>query len=252
MDYPILRHRDSNSDLNSDLDRGQDTVRKSPLLSYLNVITQKEKFKYLIIALAITLLIYRLNLSWTIWIGLVIGLLVVYYFNEREAQQLNREGDQLWEVLKSPLLQQTKYFITDPPFIQWVDDISELKSHNVLEFNKMITSLDQLLKLIYNVKRGVYRCKENIDLISDLKVKSLNQFHSLIYKIGNADLIPKYNHYLEQLGYLLNDRHTKLIKICQMYYIMKPIDIDSKFDVTNIDEPVPNDQLNEKNYNFYN
>ena len=185
-------------------------------------------------------------------VGLPIGILIVYYLNERDTQEINRLGDQIWNVLKSPLLKNTKYFVTDPPLIQWVNDVSELKKYNVLEFNKMIMSLDRFLKLTNDIKIGVHQCKENLDLIQDLKVKSLNQFHSLVYNINQADLRDKYNHYLEQLGFLLNERHGNLVNICKMYYLMKPVDITSHFDITGLDEPTPIDPLNNNNYNFYN
>jgi hypothetical protein len=179
------------------------------------------------------------------------GLVCVYYLNERDAQELNRVGDQLWNILKSPLLKNTKYFATDPPLIQWVNDVSELKKLNVLEFNKMITSLDRFLKMIYDIKIGVKQCKENLDLIVDLKVTSLNQFHSLIFKIYKADLHEKYNYYLDQLGRLLNERHAQIVKICQFYYLMKPVNIDSRLDLTLMDEPTPIDTSYDPHYNFY-
>lgn len=235
-----------------DKENATNTLRQSPILSYLDDISRKDKFTYILITLIIILFIYRLNLHWTIWIGLFIGIAITYYINERNAQELNSDADQLWVILKGPLLKNTKYFITDPPFIRWVDDVGEFKKYNVLEFNKMIVNLDRLLKLIYDIKIGVTLCKENLDLILDLKVQSLNQFHSLVHNINNADLRTKYNHYLEQLSQLLNERHTNLIKICKLYYLMKPVNIESKFDITTMDQPAPNDKLNEKNYNFYN
>lgn len=264
MDYPYQRKTRFNvsnnwwflpSDLfktEQDKEIANKTLRRSPVLTYLDEISRKYLFNYILIVFLIILLFYRLNLPWTVWVGLPIGVLFVYYLNERNAQELNSTGDQIWSILKSPLLKNTKYFVTDPPFIQWVADVSEFKKFNVLEFNKMITNLDRLLKLIYDLKLGVHRCKENLDLIKDLKIQSLNQFHSLVYNINNADLLGKYNYYFEQLGFLLNERHAELIKICKLYYIMKPVDIDSRLTITSIDEPTARDEYHNNNYNFYN
>lgn len=264
MDYPYERKTRYNASNNfwflpTDLfkttqekEQSLDTLRNSPMLAYLDEISPKNKFTYIILTFAIILLAYRLSLHWSIWVGLIIGLIFVYYLNERRAQELNNSADQLWAILKSPLLKNTKYFITDPQFIQWVSDVSEFKSLNRLEFNKMISSLDKFLKLIYNLKIGVHRCKENIDLIQGLKVQALNQFHSIIYKINNADLRKKINHYFNQLGKLLNERHSSLIRICKLFYTMKPIDIESRLDITSMNEPSPNDTLYDSNYNFYN
>jgi hypothetical protein len=228
-----------------------DTLRKSPILSYLDEISNKSKFNYIIIILVITLLLYRLNIHWTIWMGLIFGIMVVYYHHERDAKELNIMADQLWNILKGPLLRRTKYFITDPPLIQWVDNVSEFKKYNTLEFNKMIINLDRFLKMIYNLKRGVYRCKENMDIIVNLKVQVLNQFHSIQYKIDNIDLVDKFNHYFNQLGLLMNERHKRVIDVCQSYYLTHPINIDSRLDINKMDDPCPNDDKYNNHYNYY-
>jgi hypothetical protein len=268
MDYPYSRKTRYNVSNNfwflptdlfataQDNEQSSKTLRSSPILSYLDEISRKDKFTYILLILVIILFVYRINLNWTVWIGLFIGLFFVYYLNEQNAVQLNSDADQLWSILKGPLLNKTKYFITDPPFIRWVNDVSELKKNNVVGFNNTIMSLDRLLKLIYEIKLGVTQCKENLDLIHDLKVKALNQFHSMVYNLGKdmtaADIRVKYNHYFKQLGYLLNDRHANLIKICKLYYIMKPVDIETRFDVTSIDEPTANDHKYNGHYNYYN
>lgn len=263
MDYPFIRPTRYNVSNNywflptdlfkteQDKENNTKTLRNSPILTYLDEISDKDKFKYILIIFILILFIYRLNLNWTIWIGLLVGLIIVYYFNENQAQQMNTSADQLWAILKSPLLKNTKYLVTDPPMIRWVSDVGELKKFNVLEFNKMVTSMDRFLKLIYDVKLGVYRGKENLDLIHDQKIACLNQFHSLIYNIDDADIRTKYNHYFNELGQLLNDRHHQLIKICRSYYLMKPIDIDSRLAITGMDEPTANDTKYDAHYNFY-
>jgi hypothetical protein len=252
MDYPFIR-RDSGRgrDLGRDREDKSKTLRKSPLIFYLDEVGRNDKFKYIVIVLVVILLFYRLDLHWSIWIGLIVGLLVIYYMNERRALELNTATDQLWTVLKSPLLQKTKYFITDPQLIQWVQEVSELKGYNVLEFNKMVKSLDGFLKLTHEMKIGVSRCSANLDLIHDFKSQCLNQFHSLVYNIDNADVRSKYNTYLERLGYLLNDRDAELTRICQTHALLNPINIDSQMAVNGLDEPKPNDPRNEGNYNYY-
>lgn len=117
----------------------------------------------------------------------------------------------------------------------------------------MIDSLDRFLKMIHDIRLGVKRCKPNLDLIVDLKVNSLNQFHSLVHRINKVGLREKYNQFLDQLGRLLNERHARIIKICQFYYYLtKPISIDSSFDLPLIDEPTPNNTMYEPHYNFFN
>ena len=203
------------------------------------------------IASIVMLLIYRLNLSCTIWIGLITGIIVIYYLNERSAQTLNTEADQLWAVLKSPYLKNTTYFITDPTMIRWVDDVSEFKKYNVLTFNKMIATLDHFLRLNHEFKMGINEYKENLDLVKDLKREALAYFHSMIYNINQADLRLKFEHYLTQLGQLLNERHAFLIKLVQLEGTFAPVNIDSHLAVTGIDEPTPDDPRHEPNYHFY-
>jgi hypothetical protein len=228
------------------------TLRSSPILGYFAEISNKDKFKYILIIICAVLLFYRLNLQSAIWIGLIIGLITTYYLNEKNAQYLNNNADKIWTVLKGSTLKNTKYFINDPPMIQFIDDVKELKKYNILEFNKFIINIDKLLKLSYDLKMGVSRCKENLDLINELKVASLNQFHSLVYKIPHADIRAKYNHYSKELGFLLNERLAQLTKMCKSYYIMKNVDIESRFDIPNMDDPTPHDHSYDPNYNYYN
>ena len=223
-----------------------------PLLSYIDDISAIDKFKYFVIVLSVIVFVHSLGLPLSIWIGLLCGTFLVYYMNERSLQNLNNISDKLWEILKSPLLSDTIYFITEPDLIQWADDVSEYKKINHLEFNKMIKTIDKLLKLQYQIKIGIVRCKDNLDIFNDLRVQCLNVCHSFVHNIENSDMLDKFNYYLNQLAIILNSRYEKLIKVCKTFYKMNPITVDSKFDVINTSLPSPNDTLYDKNYNFYN
>lgn len=259
MDYPILSPQHYNISNNwwfLPTDVGQEETenqhRESPILAYLDNISGKNKFKYIILSIIILFIIYRLRLSATLWIGLVVAILVVYYLNERNAQLLNDQADQLWVILKGPLLHKTKYFITDPELIQWVDQIGELKKYNIIEFNNMIQTLDHFLHVMYDLRRGVKMCRENIEIMLDLKTTSLNQFHSLVHNLRDPLLREKCNYYLEQMGKLLNDRYASVIRVCQNYYTLKPVDINSHFATISLDDPIPMDHMYDPHYNFYN
>lgn len=224
----------------------------SPIVSYMDDIKPKDKFKYIVIMLVIVVFIYRLDLPAAIWIGLVVGVGVAYYLNELESRDRTNEAEELWYVLQGPLLKHTKYFITDPLLIRWIDDVSELKTYNTLEFNKMVKTLDDLLHMNDDFRKGVHLSKDNLDLFRDLKTASLNQFHSLIYKIPTPVLRNKYNYYLNELGKILNDHQMRLLRICQIYYLETPVTTDSHFSITSLSDPTPNDLMYEKHYNFYN
>lgn len=263
MDYPFFRKERYDVSNNwwflptnvfkAKKDQEDADQRKSyPLLDYIGRIDNKDKFIYIVIVIAVICFIYRLNLRSTIWIGLIVGIFVVYYMNEKYEQEINRDADQLWVILKSDLLKQTRYFITDPILIRWVSDVGELKKYNVLDFNKMIKTLDQMLRVIDDMQRGVSDCKANYDIIKDLKVSALNQFHGLIYRIPYPALRRKYDYYLSELGKHLNDHTQKLLRIFKVYYMNKPIDIKSAFDEPTLDDPVPLDPYFDKHYNYFN
>jgi len=225
---------------------------ESPILSYIEDISGKNKFKYAVIIIIIIVFVHHLNLGASIWIGLVIAVMIIYYLNEIKEQELHDESDKMWAILRGPLLKNTHYFITDPVLIRWVDNVGEFKKFNVLVFNNMIKTLDHMLRLVNDVKKGVHYCKENLDIIRDLKTSSLNQFHSLVHHIPVPQLRRKFNYYLSELGKLLNEHYLKLIRVCHLYYMQKPIDIDSRFDITTLGEPCPDDPEYDSNYNFYN
>ena len=62
----------------------------------------------------IIIFIYRLQVHSSIWIGLIIALFIIYYINELNETELNTDASQLWNILKSPLLKNSPYFITNP------------------------------------------------------------------------------------------------------------------------------------------
>ncbi len=262
MDYPFYRRQRHNISNNwwflptDFFGAGEEIIdnnhRKStPILSYIDDISDKNKFKYLVIGIFIIVFIYHLDLKSNIWIGLIIAIFSAYFFNEKNDRSINDEADQIWSILNGPLLKNSKYFITDPQLIRWVNDVSEFKQYNILIFNKMIKTIDHMLRLVRDVKKGVHYCSENIDIIQDLRSSILNQFHSLIHNISISNLRLKLNYYLEQLAKLLNDHISKLLKVCKLYYMQKPIDIESKFDITKLNDPLPFDSSYEPNYNFY-
>ena len=65
------------------------------IVTYLNHISNKNKFKYLvIIILIVKAAVCHLDLRWTLWIGLIIGVMLVYYLNEQDEQDLSDETHQ--------------------------------------------------------------------------------------------------------------------------------------------------------------
>lgn len=264
MDYPFKREQRydvSNNwwflptdlfEVEKNSENSEDNSRKSPLLSYLAHISNKNKFNYLVIGIIVILFTYRLQIHSSIWIGLIIAILVIYYINELNETELNTDASQLWDILKSPELKNYPYFITNPELTRWAEEVSEFKQYNVLEFNQMLKSLNEMLRYIDDLKKGLRACQPTLDLVKDLKMTTLNQFHSLIYKLPTPVMIRKYNYYLNRLGKILNDVYARLLRICKLYYMTKPTDVNSYFKDENLMDPVANDPFFERNWNFFN
>lgn len=255
MDYPFIRGKTAVVAVNRLPDNKQkDQRRDYPLISYLQRISDKDKFRFLVIIIIAILFFYRVNLHSSIWLGLGVGIIIVYYIQQQESQQVNNKADNLWNTVNSNLLSKTKYFISDPQLIEFIGNVGDLKKYNILQFNQLVKSLDTMLKAQYDLKRGINSasCKLTYDVFVDNKVASLNNFHSLIYKLPFDGLRDKYNKYLSLLGKLLNDRHNQVIDICRNYYDNIQIGTDSAmFDFT-LDDPVPNDTTYNFNFNFFN
>ncbi len=264
MDYPFertQRYDVSNNwwflpadlfKLEKDKESAESQLGYYPVVDYISRISPNDKFRFSVLIIAIIAFIYRLDFRASIWIGLIVGMIAVYYIHDKEAQQVNSEADELWGVLNSNLLKNTKYFITDPQLIKFVQNVGEFKKLNVLEFNQFVRTLDQLLRCIYDMRRGVRNVKQTLDIFKDLKVSSLNQFHSFIYKINYTGLRDKYNVYLRELGKILNDRHTRVLRIVKVYFMEKPVETDSWFDEPILADVVADDPTYDSHYNFYN
>lgn len=221
------------------------------MLSYIDRISNKDKFYYLVLIFIIALFIYKYELRWSLWLGLLIGIGCVYYLNERQTRLLSNQPDKLWHILNSKLLNQTKYFVTDAELIQFFDHIGDLKQYNILEFNHLVKDVDNFLKLTHEMNLGITNIKDNLDLVNDLRIKSLNEFHSISYRTPYSEILDKVDKYSEEFARLLNTRYQKLVDQSKTHYNMNPINIDSHFDIQNVNEPYPYNNNTYEKYNFY-
>lgn len=260
MDYPFTRPRHDISNwwfLPDSLKSGNGSVGSikgydSALVGYLDRISNQDKFKYIVIIIIMILFISRLNMGPNLWIGLLVGLFFVYYLNENKEQDINDESDQLLNILDGPVLKKTKYFMMDTRLIKWADQVAELKQYNVLEFNQMIKTIDRILRLIYHLEVGIKYCKQTLDIIRDLKKEALNCFQTMVFSIPTSGLREKFNYQLEELSYLLNDHVDRVARVCRLYYMEKPIDIDSDMMVVRLKDPKPDDPTYNPRFDFYN
>lgn len=225
---------------------------ESPLISYIKSISRTNAFYYMVIIIIIITFIYRLQLTSSIWIGLIVGIIAVYYINEKNRQELNDQSDRLLNILTSDLLKETKYFILDPRLIEWVNDVGELKKYNILTFNKMIAYIERMLKLEYTIDINNSNCSLVIKNISDLKRSAVNAFHSLIYVIDYPQLRHKYDHNMTQLDKLLNEHIEKSSKICYLYDRERETTYNSNPIRLRLEDPAFNDPTNNPHYDFFN
>ena len=264
MDYPYIHKQRSDISNNwwylpadlykieNDKENTRNSAGSFPLVDYLDLINNKDKFRFGVIAVIVIVFFYHINFHSSVWIGFVVAMGVVYYINERNRREVGSETEQLWNILTGDLLKDTKYFITDPELIRWASDVGELKKFNVLEFNIMIRTLDKMLRFVFDVKRGVTNFRETFRNFKDLKTLSLNQFHSFVHKIPFPTLRRKYNYHLSELGKHLNTHHANMLQINKLFNGGNPVNIDSHFGEPTLDDPVPIDSSWDPKFCFFN
>lgn len=234
---------------------GNDTTRfhnTSQFINYLTSISRTNLFNYIVIIIFTIVLFHRLQLSGSIWLGLLSGIIFVYYINEKNKQELNEKSDHLLNILTSDLLNQSKYFVLDPRLVEWINRVGELKKYNVLTFNKMVANIDRFLKLEYTIDINNVRCNFVLDEMVILKKRALNDYQSLIFVIDYQSLRHKYDHYMTELSKLLNEHVESTAKLCYLYDKDRITTISSRPTRLRLEDPTANDPLYNPHYDFFN
>lgn len=187
-----------------------DTIKKSILSDLDTSIFYKLKtiegellFKYIVIFLFTFKIATIINFNFSLVIAIIFGLLFTYINYDRDKIYTSTKQKNLDFKLQT-IEPKPKNFKTHNNIIEFIYSIKEFRNYNSDSYDKMIQCIDNILLLSKEIKIGVDRTNNHIDVMIDNKKKAMNYLHSIIHTMETSNVIvDKYEKSLTVLDSIL-------------------------------------------------
>ncbi len=202
--------------------------------------------------LGVTLLVRRINFTNGTIFGLLCGIILIYYINDKKIATDGGFIQRMDTILKSPILkpEKNKYLYRDSELLDFLDSYREYYQYNPDLYNSLVSHINTLLMLLDDLNIGDQHYNNDYETMRELRYKILNIFHAFIHKIPHTPSSnDKFHIGMGKLQDLLNKHIDKAHLTVVKLNGMKDIDIDTKFPHRN--QPEPRDHKYEPHYQFF-
>jgi hypothetical protein len=201
------------------------------IYEYLKGIDHVNRFTYIAIVIGFIVFFKRLELSSHIIFGLIIGIITVWYFNEKTNVTNTGFIAQMRKILATPALKPHLYknLYKDSELVILLDDYKEYHYYNPATYQTVVQGIDQFLGLTDMIQHST-EYQNDYELLRELKIGLLNKFHEFIYRVPNAQAaLAKYQNGLLRLEKHLNYHIDKAHRTVSQRDQEEGISIKSKF-----------------------
>lgn len=219
---------------------------------YISKIDPTDGFIYATIVLGSVLLQRRIQLSSTTLVGLIAGLIVVFYLNDKKTDTGANFLEHMDRIRKAPIFKPHKNpnLHRDSVLLSFLDQHRIYYQYNPAVFNDLIAHVNSFLTLIHDIDIGTENYNSDYEVVRKLRTDIMNTYHSFIYRIPHAESsLRKFHLGMDRLEEILNghiDRlHRDIVRKNQKDGIM----ISSKFHYLN--QPQPRDHGHIRQYHYY-
>jgi hypothetical protein len=229
----------------------KDSLVMYMIYEYIKDIDVTDRFVYIAIIIVSMVFATRLPMSAHGIIGAVIGIFIVFYFNEKRDNAGDTFISSMKKILQSDIMKptQNKYLSTDSELLIFLDSYREYYQYNPSLWNSMVKQINNFLKLSRDIEIGVNNYNMDYDVLREIKVKILNLYHSFIHKIPHTESSSsKYHKGIDRLQDLLNMTIDKIHRLV-VGYNNKTIDTATTFHYRN--HPPGRDVRNNPHYHFF-
>lgn len=188
---------------------------KTGFYDYLEVIESKLVFKYIAVLICTLLIAFKMNINLNFIFGISVGIIIIFYMNDKNNTEKTSDNKELLEKIRN-ICPVPKKLHLYTELVDFVFSIKEFYNYNPLAFQEMLETMESMLDIYENVKIGVLSCKNNYDIANDMKKKSVNNLHSIIFTLENNRLLTtKLSRAIKRLQKLLTKYTNEIIEICQ-------------------------------------
>jgi hypothetical protein len=209
---------------------------------YIEDIPDLHLFSYLVIIFISILLVSKFNIRLSHFVGLVLGIIIAYFLNDKyiatNVDEYKRTELQLESLIPRPV-----YFYMDSNIIELMYNLLEFRQFSIRDYDETIFAIDDLLKLRLDVERGVDDCSHYVIVAKEQRQKAIDHLSAmLIATPGNHILQAKLTEGIEILRLFLQhhiyfmedmcaqqltDEGNKMqAKMVQSHYLYTPHDTD--------------------------
>ena len=196
-------------DYNKDEDNSQDKRRlfikkTNGLYTFLTEIPPDRYLIYLFLFFVFYNALSFLNITPTNFIVFLVSLFLIYLYYDKD-RNINLTEMQMIEIKLNSIKPEPKYFYLDVGIIEVFSSIQGLREYNVNTYDEIIYHVDDFLKLYYEVFNNEMKSyHKTYDILKDLKLKILNDMHSLVFSLDNELLLDKLKTSTDSLHIILN------------------------------------------------
>lgn len=186
-------------------------------------IERTDWFEYGVILVATLTLVTRvLRPSWLQLVGVVVALLVIGYRIDKRRVTTERAYREL-DARLAELYPKPENFHMDADILNLFWTTRDLRDFHSEGYDEALVATDNLLKLVSEMRGGVYHCAENLDIVRDQMNKALNHYQTIVFGLPGALVYQRrHKRALNALHVLLRRWVDRMVELCRRQYASGP------------------------------
>lgn len=221
------------------------------IYEYIRDIDLTDRFIYVTLIIGTVMFMSRINITGHLVVGLIIGIIMVYYLNEKNVHTGNTFVQSMQNIISSERMKphRNKHLAKNSELVLFLDSHKEYYAYNPKLWNDLVRHVNNFLHVMHDIELGVEQFNLDYDTMKSLKGKILNTYHAFVHTVPHTPHSNnKFHLGMERLELLLNrdidEVHTKVtLKNSQSINNM------TKFHYKN--HPGANDKMTNLRYHFF-
>ena len=199
-------------------------IKNESIYSYITDIDNESFLLYIFIFITfVSIMVYSFNFNMTFIFSFLLGIILIYFLNEKSRVNIDSDLKQL-EIKLNSIYPKPKYLHYDSRLINFIFENKDYQESNPDVYEDMIKKIDNFLKIVDDIKKGVDNCSNNFDIARDLHNQILNEYESLFVNLPvyqNVEFYEKFRKMKKDLQLILLNHLQEVQYICNKSFEKK-------------------------------